>query len=141
MTHHWDSNLTRGEWSALYFKHVMIVNDDSSVISNWSFKPIDDTKFIIYNHNMFIIQTRSLYYKNIMIVNDTSGVVRMTPQLGMSDDSRCVIHAPRVISYAPIEHLWYLRHSWSSFVMSYFYNTGNKAYIITQFTCIIVAVL
>ncbi len=34
----------------------MIVNDDSSVISKWSFKFIDDARVILYNRNMFIIQ-------------------------------------------------------------------------------------
>jgi hypothetical protein len=52
-----------------------------------------------------------LYHKNIMIVNDTSRVVRMTiisdaPSYGVtnycpSDNSRCVIYAPRFINYAP----------------------------------------
>ncbi len=40
----------------LYYKHVTIVNDDSSVISKWSFKLIDDPRVIINDHNMFIIQ-------------------------------------------------------------------------------------
>jgi hypothetical protein len=33
-----------------------IVNDDSSIISKWSSKLIDDAGVIIYAHNMFIIQ-------------------------------------------------------------------------------------
>jgi hypothetical protein len=37
-------------------KHVMIVNDDSSIVSNWSFKLIDDARVIIYDRNRFIIQ-------------------------------------------------------------------------------------
>jgi len=40
----------------LYYKHVTIVNYDSSNISKWSFKLIDDTRAAIYDHNMFIIQ-------------------------------------------------------------------------------------
>jgi hypothetical protein len=39
-----------------YYKHVMIVNDDSSVISKWSFKLIDDPGVIIYDRHRFIIQ-------------------------------------------------------------------------------------
>ncbi len=46
----------RSQAIGLYYKHVTIVNDDSSVISKWSFKLIDDTRLIIYDHNMFLIQ-------------------------------------------------------------------------------------
>ncbi len=42
--------------SGLYYKHAMIVNNDSSVINKWSFKFIDDARVIIYDHNRFIIQ-------------------------------------------------------------------------------------
>ncbi len=40
----------------LYYKHTMIVNDDSSIVSKWSSKLIDDARAVIYNRNMFIIQ-------------------------------------------------------------------------------------
>jgi hypothetical protein len=40
----------------LYHKHEMILNYDSSVISKWSFKLIDDASVVIYDHNMFIIE-------------------------------------------------------------------------------------
>ncbi len=42
--------------SGLYYKHMTIVKYDSSVVSKWSFKLIDDTSVIIYDRNMFIIQ-------------------------------------------------------------------------------------
>ncbi len=42
--------------SGLYYKHITIVNVDSSVISNWCSKLIDDARVVIYDHNMFIIQ-------------------------------------------------------------------------------------
>ncbi len=42
--------------SGLCYKHVMIVNDDFSIISKWSFKLIDDPKVIIYDRHRFIIQ-------------------------------------------------------------------------------------
>ncbi len=35
-----------------YYKHVMIVNDDSSIISKWSIKFIDDPSVVIYNRHM-----------------------------------------------------------------------------------------
>ncbi len=40
----------------LYYKHVMIVNDVSSVVSKWSIKLIDDPSIVIYDRNRFIIQ-------------------------------------------------------------------------------------
>ncbi len=40
----------------LYYKHVMIVNDDSSVVSKWSFKLIADPRVVIYDRHRFIIQ-------------------------------------------------------------------------------------
>jgi hypothetical protein len=42
--------------SGLYYKHVMIVNDDSIVISDWSFKLIDNPRVVIHNLHRFIIQ-------------------------------------------------------------------------------------
>ncbi len=40
----------------LYYKHVMIVNDNSSVTNKWSFKLIDNARVIIYDHNRFLIE-------------------------------------------------------------------------------------
>jgi len=34
----------------------MIINDDSSIISKWSFKLINDPRAVIYDCNRFIIQ-------------------------------------------------------------------------------------
>jgi len=42
----------------LYYKHMTIVNDDSSVISKWSSKLIDNARGVIYDHRVFIIQAR-----------------------------------------------------------------------------------
>ncbi len=42
--------------SGLYYKHMTIVNDDSSAVSEQSFKLIDDARGVIYDHCMFIIQ-------------------------------------------------------------------------------------
>ncbi len=42
--------------SGLYYKHMTIVNDDSSIIIKWSFKLIDATRNVIYNCHMFIVQ-------------------------------------------------------------------------------------
>jgi hypothetical protein len=47
--------------SGLYYKHITVLNDDSSIISNWCSKLwhhllIDDARVVIYDGNMFIIQ-------------------------------------------------------------------------------------
>jgi len=42
--------------SGLYYQHVTIINDDSSVGNKWSFKLIDDTRVVMYDHHKFIIQ-------------------------------------------------------------------------------------
>jgi hypothetical protein len=44
--------------SGLYYNHVTIVNDDSSVVSHRSFKLIDDPRVVIYDRHWFIIQAR-----------------------------------------------------------------------------------
>jgi len=44
------------DFCGLYYKHVMIVNDDSSIVSKWSFKLIDNPIVVIYDHHRFIIQ-------------------------------------------------------------------------------------
>ncbi len=43
-------------WSGLYYKHMTIVNDNSSIVIKWSFKRIDATRGIICDCHMFIIQ-------------------------------------------------------------------------------------
>jgi hypothetical protein len=35
---------------------MMIVNDDSSAVSKWSFKLFDDIRVVIYERNGFIIE-------------------------------------------------------------------------------------
>ncbi len=40
----------------LHYKHMMIVNDDSSVVIKWSFKLIDAARGVIYDRHMFIVQ-------------------------------------------------------------------------------------
>ncbi len=42
--------------------NVKIVNDDSSVISKWSFKLIDDPRVVIYNRHRFTKQATSIYF-------------------------------------------------------------------------------
>ncbi len=42
--------------SGLYYKHMTIVNDNSSTVSKLSSKLIDDARDVIYDCNMFKIQ-------------------------------------------------------------------------------------
>jgi hypothetical protein len=56
---------TRGDhntriFCGLYYKHITIVNDDSSVISMCYSSLIDDARGIIYDCNLFMIQATSV---------------------------------------------------------------------------------
>jgi hypothetical protein len=44
----------------LYYKHVTIVNYDSSVVNKIRASLTDDTRVLIYNHHMFTVQAISL---------------------------------------------------------------------------------
>ncbi len=48
--------------SGLCYKHKTIVSDESNIISKWSSKLIDDTRFVIYNCIMFIKQATGLSF-------------------------------------------------------------------------------
>jgi hypothetical protein len=52
--------------SSLYYKHVTIINDDSSIVSKWSFKLIDDAGVVIYDHNRFIMQATA-YLSKVLV--------------------------------------------------------------------------
>jgi len=54
----------------LYYKHMTIVNDDSSIVSEQSLKLIDDAKGIIYDHRMFIIQATGLFLIFFLLFNE-----------------------------------------------------------------------
>jgi hypothetical protein len=42
--------------SGLYYKPIMSVNDDSSIVNKIETSLIDDTRVVIYNRHMFIEQ-------------------------------------------------------------------------------------
>ncbi len=48
------------ETSGIYYKHMTIVNDDSSIIIKWSSKLIDDARGVIYDRYMFIVKATDL---------------------------------------------------------------------------------
>ncbi len=54
--------------SGLYYKHIMIQNDDSSIVNKLQVVSLtDDTRVIIYDRNMFIIEGTSYYNKNFSV--------------------------------------------------------------------------
>ncbi len=57
------SNLRIFVLSCGYYKHMTIVNDDSSVIIKWSFKLIDAARGIIYDHHMFIVRPTGVFVR------------------------------------------------------------------------------
>ncbi len=50
-----------GKASCLYYKPMMIVNDDSRVINKLEASLTDEARVIIYNHQMFIVQATGQY--------------------------------------------------------------------------------
>ncbi len=54
---------SRGHLCGLYYKHMTIQNDDSSIVSEQSFKLIDDARGVIYDRSMFIIQATEEVHK------------------------------------------------------------------------------
>ena len=45
-----------GKASGLYYKHIMILIDDSSVINKFEASLTQDARVIIYNRHMFIVE-------------------------------------------------------------------------------------
>ncbi len=40
----------------LYYKHIMITNDDASTVNKFEASLIDDNRVVIYDCHMFIVQ-------------------------------------------------------------------------------------
>ncbi len=49
--------------SGLYYKPMMIVNDDSRVITKLETSLTDEARVIIYDHHQFIVQATEDFYK------------------------------------------------------------------------------
>jgi len=47
--------------SGLYYKHVTIVNDKSSIVNKWCFKLIDHVRVVSYDRNRFIMQATAYF--------------------------------------------------------------------------------
>ncbi len=64
-----------GKTCGLYYKHITIVNDDSSCINKCHLSLNDDARVIIYNCNMFIAQaTTNGSLSNVQKRNQTQTV-------------------------------------------------------------------
>jgi hypothetical protein len=50
-------------YSGLYYKPIMIVNDDSSIINKLETSLIDDARVIIYDCHMFIVQATGFIHE------------------------------------------------------------------------------
>jgi hypothetical protein len=47
----------------LYYKHITIVNDNSSIINKGRLSFTDNTRVIIYYHNIFILKATACWHK------------------------------------------------------------------------------
>ncbi len=50
-----------GKASGLYYKPVMIINDDFRVINKLETSLTDNARVVIYDHHMFIVQATGAY--------------------------------------------------------------------------------
>ncbi len=46
----------------LYYKHVMIVNEDSRIVNKFGASPTGNTRVVIYNGHVFIVQATGLTF-------------------------------------------------------------------------------
>jgi hypothetical protein len=50
------------ETNGLYYKNMMIVKDDSSIVNKLGASLTDDTRVVIYIHHMFIVKATNLIF-------------------------------------------------------------------------------
>jgi hypothetical protein len=53
--------MVEAETSGLYYKHITIVNDGSSIVNKFEASLTDDIRVIIYDHHMFIVWPQEFY--------------------------------------------------------------------------------
>jgi hypothetical protein len=74
------SSLTfAGNTSGLYYKPMMIVNDDARVVNKLEASLTDDTRVIIYDHHMFIVQATGVYPRRKHLKGDPFGLALALP--------------------------------------------------------------
>ncbi len=47
--------------SGLFYKHITIINYDSSIVSKFGASLTDDARAVIYDRHMFIVQTTGVF--------------------------------------------------------------------------------
>ncbi len=67
----------------LYYKPIMIINDNSCIINQLESSLIDDARFIIYNCHM--------QYKHVTIINNDSCIVNKF-ETSLIDNARVIIY-------------------------------------------------
>ncbi len=63
-----------GPFSGQYYKHITIVNDDSSIDNKFEASLTDDSRVIFYYHHLFIVQDTDAT-KKMNIANDCLNVL------------------------------------------------------------------
>jgi hypothetical protein len=58
--------ILKRDLSGLYYKPLTIVNDYSMVINKLEASLTDDTRFVIYNCHMFIVQATGVNFTSIL---------------------------------------------------------------------------
>ncbi len=48
--------MTHAATCGLYYKHITIINDDTSIVNKFEASLTDDARVVIYNRHMFIVQ-------------------------------------------------------------------------------------
>jgi hypothetical protein len=51
----------------LYYKHITIINDNSSVVNKFEASLTDDARVIIYDCHMSIVQTTEVWFINLVL--------------------------------------------------------------------------
>jgi hypothetical protein len=50
-----------GDISGIYNKHIVIINDDINIVNKFEASLSDDTRVVIYDCHMFIVQATEAY--------------------------------------------------------------------------------
>ncbi len=66
--------------SGLYYKHVTIINYASSSVNQLRASLNDDTRVIIYDHQMFIVQATDANTLGPVISDEENSFIRLAPQ-------------------------------------------------------------
>ena len=108
----------------LYYKHVTIINDNSSVVNKWSFKLIDDPRVVIYDRHM--LKYRPLVGTNLTRLERPKGDKHSSLVLPfVSYDKNSLSKRPQThkVQWMKTQHLGFYKNSHSHY---YFCRKGGK---------------